>query len=94
VQVGRDVVPWLPVSLLLRDRYDSIARAPSITAPTLVLIAELDEVIGRRHSEALVAALPPAGTEAVTVRGAGHNDIQLWPPYYRRIAGFLQARGR
>jgi fermentation-respiration switch protein FrsA (DUF1100 family) len=88
------VLPWLPIFLLLRDRYDSIARAPAIKAPTLVLIAGEDEVIARRHSEALVAALPAAGTETLTVRGAGHNDIQLWPPYYRRIADFLQSRSR
>jgi pimeloyl-ACP methyl ester carboxylesterase len=94
VQIGRAVLPWLPISLLLRDRYDSVARAPSIKAPTLVLIAAQDEVIARQHSEALVAALPPAATETLTVRGAGHNDIQLWPPYYRRIGDFLQSRSR
>jgi fermentation-respiration switch protein FrsA (DUF1100 family) len=92
-RLGQAHFPWLPVSWLLKDRYDSVSRAPLLACPTLALIAEDDEIIGRRHSDALVAAFAPGRAAALVVRGAGHNDIQLWPHYLERIAEFIEGSG-
>src|SRR5687768_14271842 len=43
--VARHYYPYLPVSWMLRHRFDSLAHAPSLTAPLLCLVAERDEVI-------------------------------------------------
>jgi uncharacterized protein len=89
VSVGRDALPWLPVSWLARDRFESVNYAPRISCPTLALIAGDDEVIAPRHARQLVAAFRPGGIRAIEVSGAGHNDIQLWPQYGATIGGFL-----
>ncbi len=89
VSVGQEALPWLPVSWLARDRFESVNYAPRVSCPTLALIAGNDKVIAPRHARRLVAAFPPGGVSAIEVPGAGHNDIQLWPQYGTTIGGFL-----
>jgi uncharacterized protein len=79
--------PWVPVRWLLEDRFDSIAHAPKIEVATTVIIAEQDEVITRRHSDALVAALPREKTLVHVITGAGHNTVDMAPIYVRLLAG-------
>ncbi|WP_426339518.1 alpha/beta hydrolase [Pseudoduganella sp. S-14] len=69
--------PWLPVRLLLRDRYDSASYAPNINAPTTILAAERDEVIPRASSEALYRSFRTGLATFHVVPGVGHNDISL-----------------
>ena len=69
--------PWLPVRLLLRDRYDSASYAPKVNAPTTILAAERDEVIPRASSEALYRSFRPGLATFRVVPGVGHNDISL-----------------
>lgn len=65
--------PWLPVSWLLHDRYDSAAHLASIGRPVLVAVAERDRIIPARFGTALYEALPgPKRLEVV--RAADHND--------------------
>lgn len=82
--------PFVPVSLLLKDRYDSRSRVPRLDIDTLVVIAEHDEVIPRRSSEPLVAALPLESAQVHIVRGAGHNSIGSFPDYERALQSFLE----
>jgi uncharacterized protein len=89
VSVGQDALPWLPLSWLARDRFESLNYAPRVSCPTLALIAGNDEIIGARHAERLVAAFRPRGISVIEVPGARHNDIQLWPKYEATIGGFL-----
>jgi pimeloyl-ACP methyl ester carboxylesterase len=89
VSVGQDALPWLPVSWLARDRFESVNYAPRVSCPTLALIAGNDEVIAPRHARQLVAAFRPGGVSVIEVPGAGHNDIQLWSQYGATIGGFL-----
>src|SRR2546427_5572170 len=56
VEVAKRHYPFLPVSLLLRHRFDSIALAPRIEAPLLCLVATADRVIPVAHSRALFEA--------------------------------------
>lgn len=68
---------WLPVGLLLRDRYDSAGYAPKVNAPTIILAAEHDEVIPRASSEALYRSFRPGLATFQIAPGVGHNDISL-----------------
>lgn len=79
--------PWVPVRWLLEDRFDSVAHAPTLAAATTVVIAARDEVIARRHSDALVAALPRDTTRVHVIEGAGHNTIHVAPAYAPLLAG-------
>lgn len=57
VDVAARAYPWLPVRLLMKDKYDSAALVSRITAPTLVMHARADSVVpfelGRRLFESL-----------------------------------------
>lgn len=92
VAVARHHYPFLPIGLLMRDRYDSLARAGMITSPTLVLIAEEDEVIPRRNSDNLVDGLAEDVVSVRVISSAGHNDIELFSPYREAIGQFLAAQ--
>lgn len=87
--VAADHFPWLPVHALLRDRYDSLRRVGAVHAPTLVVVAEHDEVVYRARSDALIAAIAPALRHTVMVTGATHNDVSLHPLYLHSLSAFL-----
>jgi pimeloyl-ACP methyl ester carboxylesterase len=89
-RVAQRAMPWLPVAFLMRDRYESTRFAPQVPCPTLLMVAAADEVIPPLHAQSLLAAFAAGRARAVEMPGAGHNDIQLWPQYYREIAGFLR----
>jgi hypothetical protein len=68
--------PFLPVRLLLRDRFpvrDLIAR---ITAPTVVVLGTADTVVPPAQSHA-VADAAAGPVELITVENADHNDPAL-----------------
>jgi uncharacterized protein len=74
--VGRRHYPFLPVRLLLRDRFASIDRIASIGAPLLVVAGERDTIVPSSSSRALfdAAAHPKRWVE---IPGADHNDLEL-----------------
>ena len=86
--VARGIYPYLPIGLMLRHRFDSLARAPGIKAPLLCLVASADRVIPRPHSERLYAAW--GGTKQWREIGpAGHDSLAGEPDYWNAIASFL-----
>jgi pimeloyl-ACP methyl ester carboxylesterase len=89
VNVAREHYGWLPVGLLMRDRYESAAKAPAIRVPVLVVIAGADEIIAPRRSQALVEAFAPGRARAVVLPGATHNSIDLFPQYIDSLARFI-----
>src|SRR5215471_14138139 len=56
VAAGSRHYPFLPVSLMLRHRFDSLSRAPRIDAPLLTLVAGDDRIVPPQHSRALFEA--------------------------------------
>lgn len=72
--VGQKAYPYLPVSLLIRDRFDSISRIRDIHSPLLIVHGEFDDVVpiqlGRRLFE---TATEPK--EFVMLSGAGHSNL-------------------
>lgn len=71
--VAASAFPFLPTSLLMRDRFDSASKAPQLKLPTLILHGTKDQVIPFALGEALSRAIP--GARFVAVKGAGHNDL-------------------
>jgi uncharacterized protein len=74
--VGRLHYPWLPVGLLLVDRYPSLDRVGRLTAPLLVVAGERDRVLPAAQSRRLYQAAPEPKRFAL-VPGADHNDWEL-----------------
>ncbi|HEU0224778.1 MAG TPA: alpha/beta fold hydrolase [Steroidobacteraceae bacterium] len=89
VDVAREHYPWLPVGLLLLDRYESAARAAAIRAPVLIVIAGDDEIIPPRRSQALAAAFAPSQVHIARLPGATHNSLDLFPQYLESLAKFM-----
>ena len=72
VDMGRLLFPYLPVDLLVFDRYDSISRVGELSLPKLFIHSRGDEIIPFGHGERLYrAAAPPK--EFLEIRG-GHNE--------------------
>lgn len=82
---------WLfPVSLLLLDKFNSIARIPHISAPTLILTASDDRVIPLSSSQRLAKAFPPSQLTSFSIKGAAHNNITSFEDYAHQLKLFLQ----
>jgi fermentation-respiration switch protein FrsA (DUF1100 family) len=65
---------WLPVHLLMKDRFDSVAVIDKVKAPLLVIHGDLDGVVPLREGQALFArANEPK--EMVVVAGGSHVSI-------------------
>jgi len=90
VEVGRRHYPFLPVSWLLRHRFDSLALAPKIDAPLLCIVATHDEVIPAEHAKRLYQAW--TGPKQWLELPATHNSIDGHPDYWPGIRSFLAAR--
>jgi fermentation-respiration switch protein FrsA (DUF1100 family) len=81
--VGQAVYPWLPVALVMRNRFDNLGRAPELNEPWLLLHGRHDTLIPLSHSEALAAAAPRA---RLLPLNAGHNDGAMAEPRRTRSA--------
>jgi len=89
LRIAQDQYPIYPVSILLRDTYDSYSRVDSISAPTLVVLAEHDRVIPAKYAQRLIGAFPPDQVQAETIAGAGHNGLSARSGYYDLLARFI-----
>jgi len=67
--------PIAPVSLLMEERYDTLAKAPDIRARTLVLHGTRDEVVPFAMGRRVAAAI--GGATFVVVEGGRHSDLFL-----------------
>jgi pimeloyl-ACP methyl ester carboxylesterase len=79
---------YLPVDLLLKHRFDSIALAPAMKQPLLCLIAARDEVIPPSHGERLCEAWG-GPRKKVLLQEAGHNTTDSHPLFWTSIREFL-----
>jgi fermentation-respiration switch protein FrsA (DUF1100 family) len=73
---GQQHFPFLPVRLLLRDRFPVLESIARIAVPTTVIYGTSDSVVPAEQSRA-VADAAGGPTEVVAVRGADHNDRVL-----------------
>lgn len=87
--IAQEMYPVYPVSLLLKDRYESVRYAPLIQAPTLIIVAEDDRIIPRRHSNRLAEAFVPGLAELVVIANAGHNGLSGHQQYWHEFGRFL-----
>jgi pimeloyl-ACP methyl ester carboxylesterase len=74
--VGRVYYAFLPVRLLLRDRYPLAAQLARIDVPTTIVYGADDATVPAELSRA-VAAAAAGPTRVVEVAGADHNDRAL-----------------
>jgi fermentation-respiration switch protein FrsA (DUF1100 family) len=76
IDTGRHHYPFLPVGLLLRDRFASIDRIGDVRCPVLVIAGDRDSIIPADQSRRLFeAAREPK--RLTLVERADHNDYEL-----------------
>ena len=89
--IGRHHYPWLPVSLLLRHRFDALGDASRSRAPLLTIVAGADTIIPVERSRALHDAW--AGPKSWhVVPQADHNTLGATADFWESIAHFLTQR--
>lgn len=87
--IAKKQFPLFPVSLLLKDKFRSTARARVTTTPTLVILADKDDVIPRKNSDALISAFPLSLAKVEVVPNTEHDTIGISDDYWRHLREFL-----
>mgnify|MGYP001157851789 CR=1 FL=1 len=88
-ELGASQFPMFPVKWLIRDRYESWRYAPLIDVPTLLVVAEHDEIIPRASTEALYARFRPGIARLRVIPDTGHNTISATPMYVAALQSAL-----
>lgn len=92
--VGQRQMPWLPVGLLLRDRFHPAAWLAHYDGPVKIVLAEADSIIPAKFGQRLFDHYSGPKTLAV-IAGAGHNDIAAQNPgWWSEVFRFWETNGR
>ncbi len=88
--VGAEHYPFLPVRLLLRDRFPSDERITDVGAAVLVIAGSADSIVPVSQSRTIYE-LARGPSELLIVDGADHNDPELagGPIVVETIARFI-----
>jgi hypothetical protein len=71
---GAHHYPWLPVRMLLLDKFPVAERVSSLDVPTVVVLGTADSIVPPAQSREVATA---ARAKLVEVAGANHNDEVL-----------------
>lgn len=66
--------PYIPVPLIIRDRFDSLAKIGAVRSPLFIVHGERDRTVPVSHGRRLLAAANEP-KEALFVPEAGHGDL-------------------
>ncbi|TVS12287.1 MAG: alpha/beta hydrolase [Planctomycetaceae bacterium] len=98
VDVAAHHYPWMPVRLLLLDRFESQQHIADVTSPILMIHGSRDSIAPIRYARQLFDAAPMQSADGHPKRfaeldGADHNDIPYVSPreYRAAMADFLEA---
>lgn len=91
LEVARNRYRWLPVGVMLKDRYESWRDALSVKAPIMALLAETDPVTPHRFWESLKKNFSvPIGV--ATIEGTNHTNIVDSPRVWEELTRFFQGQ--
>ena len=73
---------YLPVRLVLKDRYMSIEHAPDVTCPVLQVHGNVDRIVPIKSGKELFASFPDSSRTDVArtfveLDGADHNGVLI-----------------
>ncbi|MEE9255856.1 MAG: alpha/beta hydrolase [bacterium] len=76
IAMGKNIFPFLPVSWIVRQKFDTAALVPTVKMPVFVLHGEADEIVPFSQGQK-VFDLAPEPKRFYRFPGAGHNDTYL-----------------
>lgn len=90
-EMAKKNFPFLPTSMLLKTRYDSLSKIDSVKLPLLILHGDQDQVVPFSQGQALFEAANQPKT-FYTIPGAGHNDSYVvgGRGYFVALRDFLE----
>ena len=84
---------WVPVGLLLSQKFDSMSKMAKVTMPVLVVHGAADRFVPSRFSQQLYDAAP-APKKLLLVEGGSHNNsMRTGADQYRQAFGQLFGLG-
>lgn len=66
---------WLPLNILMRDKYMSIDKIDQVTAPLFIVNGTRDLIVPSRMGQTLFETATTERKSIKTISGAGHNDL-------------------
>jgi uncharacterized protein len=81
--------PYIPVSFLLKHRFESVKYAPQIKTPALAFVGLIDEVISPEHSDRLIEKWG-GQIKKITFPFASHNSIMDEVLLWRNAGEFVK----
>lgn len=84
--IAARTAPFLPMRLLLRDRYESWRYAPLVLCPTLILAADRDELVPMDDTRKLLAAFRPGVATLRVIENANHNSLSDGAAFWEAVA--------
>ena len=92
IDVAFEKYPFVPISLLIKHRFESDTYAPNISTPMLALISANDQIIPKHHAYKLVEAWK-GKTEALEVN-ENHNSIMSNEDVWKKIEEFVKENSK
>ena len=91
LEMGKKLYPFLPVSLLLKTKYDSLSKIRNIKVPILIMHGDKDNLVPFEHGKRLYD-MANEPKEFYTIPGAGHNDTHIvgGDEYFDVIRNFVK----
>lgn len=86
--IARLYYPWLPVSLFLKHRFNSVDYVGRITCPILVIYGGRDTVVPPERTEKLISHIVQE-KEIVLIDQADHGTIDMYPEYWAALLRFI-----
>ena len=75
VEMGRRLTPFLPVSLLLRHRFNNLHKISRIKCPILIGHGRRDQIVPFEMGQRLAAAANKVPVMTLWIDEADHNDF-------------------
>ena len=88
IDVAFEKYPFVPISLLIKHRFESDTYAPNISSPMLALISANDQIIPKHHAYKLKEAWK-GKTDALEVN-EDHNSIMNNEEVWKKIEVFVK----
>lgn len=91
--VAQEQMPFLPIELISKNKFNSMALAPKIKYPLLALLAKKDTTIPNWHSKKLIASWAGKNQYAIFDK-EDHDSIIFSDTYWKTINDFLNTINR